>query len=210
MKNSVKYNNILISKIDDIENSMTSFRAELDKIKSTKVVTNESLKKIDELDNKISKQINKLDKYRNQVTKIVCGIVDANKENTEFKESVEFDEIAEIKFDTTVGNFPVKGSVVRLPKEYVNDVIVKDGEFELRKGSIIYIGKKYRKGYEECFRKICIKHKSYNILTKTIIFNSEKQLLQFILGRDLRETDKIYIDINGRTVEEYSRKGYIK
>ena len=50
MKNSVKYNNILISRIDDIENSMTSFRAELDKIKSTKVVTNESLKKIDELD----------------------------------------------------------------------------------------------------------------------------------------------------------------
>lgn len=210
MKNSVKYNKILTSKIDDIENSMISLKAELDKIKSTKVVTDESLKNIDKLDSKITKQINRLDKYKKQATKIAFGIIDANKENTEFKESIEFDKITEIKFDKTVGNFPVKGSVTGLPKEYVNEVLVKDGEFELKKGSIIYIGKKYRKGYEECIRRICIKHKSYNILTKTIIFSSEKQLLQFVLGRDLRGNDKIYIDINGRTVEEYSRKGYIK
>ena len=41
-------------------------------------------RKYDKINNKIDKQINKLDKYRNQVTKIVCGIVDANKENTDF------------------------------------------------------------------------------------------------------------------------------
>lgn len=206
MGNKTTYNKTILYKIERTQNSIKDTIHDLKRMKK-EVLEDGCLENIEDLESKLNKQLKKFDKYKVQVAKITKGIVNSNGD-VSYNKDVVFESIEELKFSNSVANYPVDTTVTGLPNTYKANVRVNSlKSLELKKGSVIYIGSKFRGQMHKNFTPIYVGTKHCLRLKRTIEFDSEDKLLSFILGRDITNKDKIKILINNMTLDEYNAKG---